>query len=175
MQKQRFLRFLHKAPAIIIVTLPKKSTPDFTKKSHVPHFASSFRQNAGFSGCGGASGRAVCTRMASAPMVSISCHGMVRLSSRPRSPNSRGLPSRIRFCSWAVAGSKARSSARPRQTPYSSCTTSFSHNSRMVNAALPFLPQLMQPPGCSCKKQWKPHGRLWYTEGKHSIRKSRIL
>ena len=70
--------------------------------------------------------------------------------------------SRIEYC----AGFEPLQSGmeqRPRQTPCSSCTTSFSHSSRMVNALLPFLPQLMQPPGASCKKQWKPHGRLWYT------------
>lgn len=37
-------------------------------------------------------------------MVSISCHGMVRLSSRPSRPKSRGLPSKIKLCSCAVAG-----------------------------------------------------------------------
>ena len=93
--------------------------------------------------------------------------------SRPSNPNSLGRPSRIRLCSRAVAGSKVRSSARPRQTPCSSCTTSFSHSSRMVNALLPFLPQLMQPPGTSCKKQWKPHGRLWYTVGRAFHEKQR--
>ena len=38
---------------------------------------------------------------------------------------------------------------------------------------LPFLPQLMQPPGTSCKKQWKPHGRLWYTVGRAFHEKQR--
>ena len=143
-QKHISLRFLHKASAIIIVTSTKKSTL-FLQKIYKPSFTRSFCHHLSCSGCGGASGRAVCTSTASVPMVSISCHGMVRLSSRPSNPNSLGRPSRIRLCSRAVAGSKVRSSARPRQTPCSSCTTSFSHSSRMVNALLPFLPQLMQP------------------------------
>ena len=67
----------------------------------------------------------------------------------------------------------ARAALHMWEEPCSSCTTSFSHSSRMVNALLPFLPQLMQPPGASCKKQWKPHGRLWYTVGRAFHEKQR--
>ena len=88
------------------------------------------------------SGRAVCTRTASSPMISISCHGIVRLSSLPRRPSILGRPSRIRLSSRAVAGSNTRSSALPRQMPFSSWTISFSHSSRMVKALSPFLHSL---------------------------------
>ena len=78
---------------------------------------------------------------------------------------------------WTIkVGTKAPQAAGKIHSDFercSSCTTSFSHSSRMVNALLPFLPQLMQPPGASCKKQWKPHGRLWYTVGRAFHEKQR--
>ena len=70
---------MHKAPAIIIVTLPKKSTPDFTKNFHVPNFASSFRQNAGFSGCGGpvfAETRSACYDLPNRPKLIDIVYGL---------------------------------------------------------------------------------------------------
>lgn len=112
------------------------------------------RPGRGFSG----SVMAVRTSIASNPILSISDQGMVRVSSRPSRPNSRGLPSKSRLWICAVFSSSTKSSTRPRQAPSCSCTTSFSHSSRKVIFPTPLSAAGGSPPpwGNVCTK------KLWY-------------
>ena len=143
------LCFLHKASAIIIVTSPKKSTPDFTKNSHSQRFLyllpegqllrlrGRFRQ-----------GRVHKDGIRADGLDLLPGDGQALVPAQQ--PEQPGPPQQDQ--ALQPGGSKSRSSARPRHTPRSSCTTSFSHNSRMVTAPLPFLPQLMPGRQLLCKK-----------------------
>ena len=69
----------------------QKNYPFFVKPAQSPSLARRLCHSPGFEGA--AEGSWVCTSTASVPMVSISCHGMVRFSSLPSRPNRRGRPS----------------------------------------------------------------------------------
>ena len=95
------------------------------------------------------------TRMASRPMRSMSAHGMVRVSSRPSSPKSRGRPSRSKLPMRAVSASNSTSSTRPRQAPSFSWTTSLLHSSRKVISPAPLQSHPMPVRAGRCKRAGK--------------------
>ena len=145
-QKHISLRFLHKASAIIIVTSTKKSTlflqKIFKSQLHAQllpplelfRLRRCFRQ-----------GRVHQHRIRANGLDLLPWDGQAIVPAQQ--PEQPWPPQQDQALQPGGGRVKGQVVGPAKADPCSSCTTSFSHSSRMVNALLPFLPQLMQPPG----------------------------